>query len=433
MTTLEQNNTIKIGIIGLGYVGLPLAIEFSKKYSVIGLDKDANRIKQLNDGIDKTLEVNKEELNVADIIYTVEVQDISDCNVYIITVPTPVDQYNNPDMLPLNSASKMVGNILNKNDVIIYESTVYPGATEEYCVPILEKASGLKYNKDFFCGYSPERINPGDKEHNLKTIIKITSGSNEKTAIFVDNLYQSIISAGTHKVSSIAVAESAKVIENIQRDVNIALINEFSKIFNKLKINTNEVLEASSTKWNFLPFRPGLVGGHCIGVDPYYLTHRAIEVGYHPEIILAGRRMNNSMGQYIANATILQMAQAKINPVGSNVAILGITFKENCPDMRNTKVPDIISHLKDYGCNIIVTDPYADHSMAKTLYNIDLVDIGSVSDCDVQIIAVSHDEYKYITKETWTHSFNNNGILIDVKAIYPVDFFKDTNIQYWSL
>jgi len=433
MTRLGQNNKIKIGIIGLGYVGLPLAIEFSKKYSVIGFDKDINRIKQLNNGIDITLEVNKEELNIAEIIYTTEIQGISDCNVYIITVPTPVDQYNNPDMLPLNSASKMVGNILNINDVIIYESTVYPGATEEYCVPILEKESGLKYNKDFFCGYSPERINPGDKEHNLKTIIKVTSGSDEKTADFVDALYQSIISVGTHKVSSIAVAESAKVIENIQRDVNIALINELSKIFNKLKINTNEVLEASSTKWNFLPFRPGLVGGHCIGVDPYYLTHRAIEAGYHPEIILAGRRMNDSMGQYIADAVILQMNQAEINPVGAKVAILGMTFKENCPDIRNTKVPDIINHLKDYGCSIIVTDQYADPSMTKALYNIDLVDIGSVSDCDVQIIAVAHDEYKYISKETWTQSFNNNGILIDVKSIYSIDFFKNTHIKYWSL
>jgi len=299
-----KDNENKIGVVGLGYVGLPLAVEFSKKYQTIGFDKNNIRISELNTFIDKTLELTEEELKSADIKYTTELADISDCNIYIVTVPTPVDKYNNPDMSSLSDASKAIGSLLNLGDLVIYESTVYPGATEEYCVPILELESKLKYNIDFFCGYSPERINPGDKEHSLTTIQKVTSGSTLESAKFIDKLYQSIVPAGTHMASSIAVAEAAKVIENIQRDVNIALINELSKIFNKLNIDTMEVLEAAGTKWNFLPFQPGIVGGHCIGVDPYYLTHKAIEIGYHPEIILAGRRINDSMGKYIADAAI---------------------------------------------------------------------------------------------------------------------------------
>ena len=428
-----QNQESKIGIIGLGYVGLPLAIEFSKKYPTVGFDLNEERIKQLKGDIDKTLEVDEKELNAANLKYTTDVIEIDDCNIYIITVPTPVDKYNNPDMKPLASASKTVGTILKKDDVVIYESTVYPGATEEFCVPILEKESGLKYNTDFFCGYSPERINPGDKEHRLTTIKKITAGSNKNTAEFVDMLYKSIISAGTHKASSIAVAEAAKVIENIQRDVNIALINELSMIFDKLDIDTTEVLEAAGTKWNFLPFRPGLVGGHCIGVDPYYMTHKAQEIGYHPEIILAGRRINDTMGKYIADITINKIAKAGINPFGAKVAIFGITFKENCPDLRNSKVPDIINHLHTYGCETKVTDPFADINEARDKFKIDLLDLDKISKSDAVIIAVAHDEYKNIAKEKWKKMLNSDCVFIDIKSIYTKDYFTDTGINYWRL
>ena len=428
-----QNRDASIAVIGLGYVGLPLAIEFSKKYPTVGFDKNEERIRQLIDGIDKTLEVEKKELNEAKITYTTEIKDIVDCNTYIVTVPTPVDKYNKPDMESLASASKMVGKILNAGDVVIYESTVYPGATEEFCVPILEKESGLTYNTDFFCGYSPERINPGDKNHRLTTIKKVTSGSNNETAEFVDMLYKSIVSAGTYKVSSIDVAEAAKVIENIQRDVNIALINELSMIFKKLNLDTKEVLEASSTKWNFLPFQPGLVGGHCIGVDPYYFTHKAQEIGYHPEMILAGRRINDTMGKYIADITINQIAKAGINPFGAKVAIFGITFKENCPDLRNSKVPDIINHLHAYGCETKVTDPFADINEARNKFKIDLLDLDKISKSDAVIIAVAHDEYKGIAKEQWQKMFNSNCVFIDVKSIYDKEFFADTGINYWRL
>ena len=428
-----QNRESKIAIIGLGYVGLPLAVEFSKKYPTVGFDSNEERIRQLKDGTDKTLLVDEKELNAAHLTYTMDFTEIEDCNTYIITVPTPVDKYNNPDMEPLASASKTVGKILNDSDVVIYESTVYPGATEEFCVPILEKESGLKFNTDFFCGYSPERINPGDKEHSLKTITKVTSGSNEETADFVYTLYKSIVSAGSHKASSIAVAEAAKVIENIQRDVNIALINELSMIFNKLGLDTNEVLEAAGTKWNFLPFRPGLVGGHCIGVDPYYLTHKAQEIGYHPELILSGRRINEAMGKYIADNTIVEMAKAGFTHVGAKVAILGITFKENCPDLRNTKVLDIISHLKTYGCEINVTDPLADINEAKEHLNIDLLDINQIPESDAVVCAVAHDVYKNITKEKWQKIFNKGGAFIDVKSIYKKDYFNNTNINHWRL
>jgi UDP-N-acetyl-D-glucosamine/UDP-N-acetyl-D-galactosamine dehydrogenase len=333
----------------------------------------------------------------------------------------------------LASASATVGEVLNEGNIVIYESTVYPGATEEFCVPILEKESGLTYNIDFYCGYSPERINPGDKEHSLKTITKVTSGSNEETADFVDTLYKSIVSAGTYKASSIAVAEAAKVIENIQRDVNIALINELSMIFNKLGLDTNEVLEAAGTKWNFLPFSPGLVGGHCIGVDPYYLTYKAQEIGYHPEIILAGRRINDSMSKYIADITITEMAGAGINPVGAKVAVLGITFKENCPDLRNNKVSDIINHLKTYSCEIKVTDPFANSNEAKEQLNIDLLDLNKMDRSDAIIVAVAHDDYKKFTKDQLQKMFNGNGVLIDVKSIYDKDFFSDTAINHWRL
>jgi UDP-N-acetyl-D-glucosamine/UDP-N-acetyl-D-galactosamine dehydrogenase len=429
-----QDRESKIGIIGLGYVGLPLAIEFGKKYSTVGFDINKNRISELKKEFDKTLEVNKNEFDEAkNLTFTTDLDKIKKCNIYIITVPTPVDKFNTPDLSPLKSASRMVGSLLKKDDIVIYESTVYPQATEEVCVPILGKESGLKYNTDFFCGYSPERINPGDKEHRLTTIKKITAGSNKNTAEFVDMLYKSIISAGTHKASSIAVAEAAKVIENIQRDVNIALINELSMIFDKLDIDTTEVLEAAGTKWNFLPFRPGLVGGHCIGVDPYYMTHKAQEIGYHPEMILAGRRINDTMGKYIGDITIKEIAKAGVNPFGAKVAILGITFKENCPDLRNTKVPDIINHLHTYGCETKVTDPFADINEARDKFKIDLLDLDKISKSDAVIIAVAHDEYKNIAKEKWKKMLNSDCVFIDIKSIYTKDYFTDTGINYWRL
>jgi len=428
---IEAN--IKIAVVGLGYVGLPLAIEFSKQYPTVGFDNNQVRIRELKDGIDNTLEVSVKELESADISFTTNKIKIAACNVYIITVPTPVDEFNNPDMKALESASSTIGDILSAGDYIIYESTVYPGATEEFCVPILEKISNLKYNIDFFCGYSPERINPGDKEHSLTMIRKLTSGSNNDAAEFVDMLYRSIIIAGTHKTSSIAVAEAAKVIENIQRDVNIALINELSIIFNKLNLDTDEVLEASGSKWNFIPFRPGLVGGHCIGVDPYYLTHKAQEIGYHPEMILAGRKINDSMGKYIADNTIAEIAKAGINPVGAKVAIFGITFIENCPDIRNTKVPDIINYLTTYGCEIEICDYFADINDAKEYLGIDLLDINNISNFDVAIVAVAHNKYKNINKEKWHSMLKSKGVIIDIKSIYNKEYFNGTNIIHWRL
>ena len=358
---------------------------------------------------------------------------LADCNVYIISVPTPVDSSNSPDFYPLLSASELVGGLLEKNDIVIFESTVFPGATDELCAPILEKASNLKYNRDFFCGYSPERINPGDSDHTLTKIIKVTSGSNEKTADFVDNLYKSIITAGTHKASSIAIAEAAKVIENIQRDVNIALINELSMLFNRLNLDTTEVLEAAGTKWNFLNFKPGLVGGHCIGVDPYYLTHKALEVGYNPEIILAGRRINDSMGKFIANIAISQMNKAKINPIGSRVAIFGLTFKEDCPDLRNTKVISIVNHLTSYGCDVVLTDSFANKQEAKDTCDVDIIDINEINKVDALIIAVGHKNYKLIKLKEWLSFFNERGVFLDIKSIFNESLFSNTNIEYWRL
>ena len=422
-----------IGVIGLGYVGLPLAVEFSKKYDTIGFDISYERISQLKDGIDKTMELSSEVLKNSALSYTDNPEEISDCNIYIVTVPTPVDSDNNPNMEALLSCSATIGKLLNKNDIVIYESTVYPGATEEVCVPVLEKNSQLKYNMDFFCGYSPERINPGDEEHNIKSIVKVTSGSTSEVAVIIDNLYKSIIEAGTHKVSSIRIAEAAKVIENIQRDVNIALINELSMLFNRLNLNTKEVLKASATKWNFLPFQPGLVGGHCIGVDPYYLTYKAKEVGYNPEMILAGRRINDSMGKYIAERTIAQMKKEGIDSSGSTIAIFGLTFKENCPDLRNTKVLSIANHLQQFNCKIIFTDLYADKDEAKNNLNIDLVPLNQISKVDSVILAVSHDGYKSISKEGWGKIIKENGFLFDVKSIFDKKYFSNTKINYWNL
>jgi len=430
---LHLNKKTKIGIIGLGYVGLPLAIEMSKKFNTTGFDINEERISNLLNGKDATLEISKKTLKETSLKFTSEINDISSCDIYIVTVPTPVDKNNNPNFSPLESATKTVSQVLSKKNIVIYESTVYPGATEQKCVPILEKISGLKYNHDFFCGYSPERINPGDKNHTLTNITKIVSGSNELCTDIVSELYNSIIPAGTHKVSSIEIAEAAKVIENIQRDVNIALINELAMIFNKLGLDTKEVLDAAGTKWNFMPFQPGLVGGHCIGVDPYYLMHRAVEIGYNPEIILAGRRINDGMAKYISDRTINQLTNKGINPIGAKIAIFGITFKENCPDMRNTKVVNIVDNLLKHNCDVIVTDPYANQIEVKEKYNIDLITKDKIKNVDAVILALAHKEYKNITLSQWENIFNGNGIIVDVKSFFDKDYFNTSKITHWRL
>lgn len=413
-----MSDYFRIGIIGLGYVGLPLAVEFGKKYPTLGFDINTSRINELEKFYDRTLEVGEAELKLAkQLKYTSSISDISECNIYIITVPTPVDKYNKPDLSPLISASKTVGKVLKRNDVVIYESTVYPGATEEECVPVLETISGLKYNQDFYCGYSPERINPGDKEHTVTKILKVTSGSTPETADKVDNLYRSIIVAGTHKASSIKVAEAAKVIENAQRDINIAFVNELAKIFNLLHIDTNEVLEAAGTKWNFLKFKPGLVGGHCIGVDPYYLAQKAIEVGYHPEIILAGRKVNDSIGSYVADETVKLLAKKQVNLAEANVLLMGITFKENCPDVRNTKVIDIVNELKTYPIKVTILDPWADKESVKHEYGLSIVNSleeSEIKKFDGIIIAVAHAEFLKMDIESLK---NKQCVVFDVKGV----------------
>jgi UDP-N-acetyl-D-galactosamine dehydrogenase len=403
----------KIAVIGLGYVGLPLAVEFGKHRQVVGFDINQQRINELNSGFDRTDEVDSDELKSAtQLVCTSSLEDIRDASIYIVTVPTPIDIFKKPDLTPLLSASKTVGSVLSKGDIVIYESTVYPGCTEEDCVPILENTSGLRYNEDFFCGYSPERINPGDKVHRLPTIKKVTSGSTEEIAEKVDELYRSIITAGTYKASSIRVAEAAKVIENSQRDLNIAFVNELALIFDKMNIDTTEVLEAAGTKWNFLPFRPGLVGGHCIGVDPYYLTYKAESLGYHPQVILSGRRINDNMGMYIANRIIKLMTQND-NPVkDADILVLGITFKENCPDIRNSRVIDVIRELDSFGTNVDVYDPQADAVEVKEEYGIDLIpDIRKKY--NAVVLAVSHDEFRDLD---WEKLKNGTTIIFDVKS-----------------
>ena len=405
----------KICVIGLGYVGLPLAAAFSSKYEVVGLDIYSERIDELSRAFDRTLELDESQLQEAidnGIKFTCSIDDIKDCNIYIVTVPTPIDKNKRPDLTPLIKASETVGKVLKKDDIVIYESTVYPGATEEDCVPVLEKFSNLTFNKDFFCGYSPERINPGDKEHTVTKILKVTAGSTPEIGKKVDELYASIITAGTHLAPTIKVAEAAKVIENSQRDINIAFVNELAIIFNKLGINTNDVLEAAGTKWNFLPFKPGLVGGHCIGVDPYYLTHKAQSIGYNPEIILAGRRLNDNMGIYIANQVIKLMIKKGHKIEGSNVLVLGITFKENCPDIRNSRVIDVIEELQEFGCNIDVYDPWADKIEVKHEYSLDLVEDIDTSKYDGIVLAVAHDEFK-----TLDLSNTNDAVVFDIKSI----------------
>jgi len=408
----------KIAIIGLGYVGLPLAVEFGKIFDTVGFDISLPRINELINGKDSTLEVQENELYLSKkLSFTSNLNDIHNCNIFIITVPTPVDKNYKPNLEPIKDASKVVAKLLKRDDIVIYESTVYPGATEEVCVPILEKISGMKFNLDFYCGYSPERINPGDKNHRLTTIKKITSGSNDAAAELVDKLYKEIITAGTYKAESIKVAEAAKVIENTQRDVNIALINELAMIFNKLDIDTEAVLEAAGTKWNFLPFRPGLVGGHCIGVDPYYLTYKAIQVGYNPEMILSGRRLNNSIGPYIVKQVALLMANKGIDLINANILIMGLSFKENCPDIRNTRVVDLITEFKRLICNVDVYDPWVSKKDSYNEYGIKLLDEVVIGKYDAIIIAVAHDEFKKLSLDD-LHSFGKeNYVLYDVKYL----------------
>lgn len=409
---------LKIAIIGLGYVGLPLAVEFGKKVPVTGFDIHQRRIDELKVGQDHTLEVSPEELKQATrLTYTAQLEDLKDCNFYIVTVPTPIDDFKQPDLTPLIKASTSIGQVLKKGDIVVYESTVYPGATEEACIPVLEQVSGLKFNQDFFAGYSPERINPGDKQHRVTNILKITSGSTPQVAEFVDQVYNLIIEAGTHKAPSIKVAEAAKVIENTQRDVNIALINELALIFNKMGIDTEDVLKAAGTKWNFLPFRPGLVGGHCIGVDPYYLTHKAQSIGYHPEIILAGRRLNDAMGAYVVTQLVKQMIRKKIQVEGSKVLVLGLSFKENCPDIRNTKIIDIINELKEYQIEVDIYDPWVDISEAQHEYNVTPIKTLQDSTYDGVILAVAHEEFKVMGADKMRKLGKANHVLYDLKYV----------------
>ncbi len=413
---------VHIGVLGLGYVGLPLAVEFGKKYPTIGLDINEERVAELKSGQDSSLEVDPDELQqVPYLSYTSQLDDIKPCNVYIVTVPTPINEHKQPDLSPLVGASHALGKVLKKGDIAIFESTVYPGATEEVCVPIMEADSGLRFNQDFFVGYSPERINPGDKEHRLPTIKKVTSGSTPEVADFVDTLYRSIITAGTHKASSIKVAEAAKVIENTQRDVNIALINELALIFNRLGIDTIEVLEAAGSKWNFLPFRPGLVGGHCIGVDPYYLTHKAQSIGYQPEIILAGRRLNDGMGAYVVHSVVKMMMKRGIASSNSKALILGLTFKENCPDLRNTRVVDIVSEFEDYGTQVDVYDPWVSAAEAEHEYGLKPIGELKEGEYDAVILAVAHREFQQMGAQRIRALCKQNGVLFDVKHVLPVD------------
>ncbi|WP_116472431.1 Vi polysaccharide biosynthesis UDP-N-acetylglucosamine C-6 dehydrogenase TviB [Zobellella maritima] len=412
----------RIAVIGLGYVGLPLAVEFGKKYPTIGFDINKQRVDELHSGRDHTLEVSADELSQANkLIYSSETEELRVATVYIITVPTPIDKHRQPDLTPLKKASEIVGGVIKKDDIIIYESTVYPGATEEDCVPVLERISGLKFNEDFYAGYSPERINPGDKDHRVASIMKVTSGSTPEVADFVDVLYGSIIGAGTHKAGSIKVAEAAKVIENTQRDLNIALINELAVIFNKMGIDTEAVLKASGSKWNFLPFRPGLVGGHCIGVDPYYLTHKAQAIGYYPEVILAGRRINDAMGRYVASQLVKGMLKRRIHVNGAKVLVLGLTFKENCPDIRNTKVVDIIRELKEYGVKVDVFDPWVNTAEAEQEYGIVPVLAPEQGAYNAVILAVAHHQFRSLGAGGIKAFTKQEHVIYDLKYVLSAE------------
>ena len=418
-STMNVNN-LKVAVIGLGYVGLPLAVEFGKKRSVVGFDINTKRIAELKNGHDHTLETEVEELQAAEFLrFTTQLEDLRGSNCFIVTVPTPIDEHKRPDLTPLIKASETVGKVLKPGDIVIYESTVYPGATEEDCVPVLEKFSGLKFNVDFFAGYSPERINPGDKEHRVTTIKKVTAGSTPEVADLVDALYNQIITAGTHKAASIKVAEAAKVIENTQRDLNIALINELAIIFNKMGIDTEAVLQAAGSKWNFLPFRPGLVGGHCIGVDPYYLTHKAQAIGYHPEIILAGRRLNDSMGPYVVSQLVKAMTKRRVQVDGARILVMGLAFKENCPDLRNTRVVDIVAELQDYNCEVDVYDPWASAEEARHEYGITPVVRPQPGTYDGIIVAVAHHQFKSMGAAAIRALGKPNHVLYDLKYLLP--------------
>ena len=413
---------IRIAVVGLGYVGLPLAVEFGRKYPVVGFDINQNRIDDLKKGNDSTLETTQEALAAAKkLTYTNNVENLDACNCYIITVPTPINTHKQPDLTPLIKASEIIGKALKQGDIVIYESTVYPGCTEEDCVPVLEKHSGLQYNQDFYCGYSPERINPGDKEHHVTTIKKVTSGSTTQVADLIDALYSEIITAGTHKAESIKVAEAAKVIENTQRDLNIALINELALIFNRMGIDTEAVLKAAGSKWNFLPFRPGLVGGHCIGVDPYYLTHKAQSIGYHPEIILAGRRLNDSMGTYVVAQLVKAMTKKRIQVEGAKVLVMGLTFKEDCPDLRNTRVVDIVAELKDYNCEVDVYDPWINNEEAQQAYNIEPIAEPKAGSYDAIILAVAHHQIKQMGAIAIRALGQPNAVLYDLKYVLTAE------------
>lgn len=426
---------LNIAVIGLGYVGLPLAVEFGKKIKTVGFDINAKRVAELQQGQDHTLEVDSEELKLAtQLSYSTDLEQIKVCNFFIVTVPTPIDHVNRPDLTPLQKASETIGKVLKKGDIVVYESTVYPGATEEVCIPVLEKVSGLKFNVDFFAGYSPERINPGDKVNTLTKIKKITSGSTPEIADIVNDVYSSIITAGTHKASSIKVAEAAKVIENTQRDLNIALINELSIIFERIGIDTLDVLEAAGSKWNFLPFRPGLVGGHCIGVDPYYLTHKAEEVGYHPQVILAGRRINDEMARYTAQHTIKLMLQNGIDVPRAKVGVLGITFKENCPDIRNSKIVDMIEEFKQWGVEVTVSDPWADVQEVIDEYGIQLSDINELNQVDALVVAVGHNEFRELTAQQLKHLLRSDRpVIADVKSLFNREQLQSAGFTVFRL
>lgn len=414
---MDLSNT-RIGIVGLGYVGLPLAVEFAKKYPVTGFDISAARVAELNTGHDSSLEVSAQELASVEITFTDQLDRIKGCNVYVVTVPTPIDEHKTPDLTPLISASRALGGIVDEGDIVIYESTVYPGATEEDCIPVIEEVSGLRFNRDFYAGYSPERINPGDKEHRVTSIKKVTSGSTPEIADFVDSLYRSVITAGTHKTSSIKVAEAAKVIENTQRDVNIALINELAMIFDRLDIDTEQVLEAAGTKWNFLPFRPGLVGGHCIGVDPYYLTYKAQGIGYHPAMILAGRRVNDGMGAHVAGTVVKMMLRKNLPVNGGRALIMGLTFKENCPDLRNTRVVDIIAELQSFGMQVDVWDPWVDKAEAKHEYQITPIEMPQKDSYHSIVLAVPHREFIDMGIRAIRNLGQADAIVYDVKYLF---------------
>lgn len=420
--TLSLDNA-RLAVIGLGYVGLPLAVEFGKQFPVVGFDINPRRVHELKEGHDHTLEVGKDELaSATQLVFTTDESHLDEANVYIVTTPTPIDPHKRPDLGPLLSASRTIGRHLKAGDIVIYESTVYPGATEDDCVPVLEEVSELSFNKDFFVGYSPERINPGDKEHRVTNIVKVTSGSTPDTAEFVDDLYRSIVTVGTHRASSIKVAEAAKVIENTQRDVNIALMNELAILFNKLGINTEDVLHAAGSKWNFLPFRPGLVGGHCIGVDPYYLTHKAQSVGYHPEIILAGRRINDSMGRYVAGETVKELAKRGMRIQNARVLLLGLTFKENTPDLRNTRAIDVYNELRGYDIDVDIFDPWADKDESRTEYGITLLDEPQAHSYDAVILSVAHRQFSEMSTPAIRGMLSSpKGFIYDLKACLPQD------------